>query len=189
MGYDRAMRRDEQLSGQIGEAIDSVAELERKALESASLHQRAIERLTSNLGRPRSLYVVVAFVVAWVLANLILAATGRRPFDAPPFYWLEGMASVAALLMTIVIVTTENRMTEIEEQRARLHLQISLLADRKTAKIIELLEELRRDLPSVPNRHDPLAQEMTTPSDPHEVASELERRTLARGGSNEAPGA
>ncbi|HTJ28781.1 MAG TPA: DUF1003 domain-containing protein [Candidatus Limnocylindria bacterium] len=183
------MSRDEQLSGQIGEAIDSVAELERRALEDASLHQRAIERLTHALGRPRSVYVVIFFVAAWLLANAILAATGREPFDSPPFPWLTGMASVAALLMTVVIVTTENRMTEIEEQRARLHLQISLLADRKTAKIIQLLEELRRDLPSVPDRHDALAQEMTTPSDPHEVASELERRTLARGGSDEAPGA
>jgi uncharacterized membrane protein len=182
------MSREEQLSGQIGEAINSVAELERKALEDASLHQRAIERLTGGIGRPRSVYVVVAFVAAWLMANAILAVTGHQPFDRPPFSGLAGLASDAALLMTIVILTTESRMTEIEEQRARLHLQISLLADRKTAKIIELLEELRRDLPLVPNRHDALAQEMTTPSNPHEVASELERRTLAHADSDEAPG-
>jgi uncharacterized membrane protein len=183
------MSRDEQLSGQVGEAIDSVAELERKALRDASLHQRAIERFTVALGRPRSVYIVVFFVLAWLLINTILAAMGREPFDRPPFPWLAGMASVAALLTTILILTTENRMTEIEEQRARLHLQISLLADRKTAKIVELLEELRRDLPSVPDRDDALAQEMTTPSNPHEVASELERRTLARGESEGPPGA
>jgi uncharacterized membrane protein len=182
------MSRDEPLSSQVEEAISSVAELERKALEDASLHQRAIERFTQAVGRPRSLYVVLFFIATWVLANTILAATGRRPFDPPPFSWLAGIVSLAALLMTIVILTTENRMSEIEEQRARLHLQISLLADRKTAKIVQLLEELRVDLPSVPNRHDALATELTKPSDPHELASELERQTHARGETPQAPG-
>jgi uncharacterized membrane protein len=182
------MSRDEPCSSQIEEAILSVAELERKALDDASLHQRAIERFTQAVGRPRSLYVVVCFILVWVFTNMMLAATGSRPFDPPPFAWLTGIVSLAALLMTIVILTTENRMSEIEEQRARLHLQISLLADRKTAKIVELLEELRVDLPSVPNRHDALATELTKPSDPHEVASELERQTHARGETPQAPG-
>jgi uncharacterized membrane protein len=182
------MTREEQLSGQVTEAIDSVAELERKALADASMHQRAIERFTWAVGRPSSVYVVVFFVLAWVLVNVLLSAMGREPFDRPPFSLLAGLISLAALLMTILILTTEQRMSEIEEQRARLHLQISLLADRKTAKIVELLEELRRDLPSVPNRHDPLAKELGKPSDPHEVASELERRTPARGELPEAPG-
>jgi uncharacterized membrane protein len=69
----------------------------------------------------------------------------------------------------------------IGEQRARLNLQISLLADRKAAKIVQLLEELRYDLPSVPNREDAEASELTLPSDPHEVASEFERPTPSRG--------
>ena len=83
--------------------------------------------------------------------------------------------------MTIVILTTENRMSEVEEQRARLHLQISMLAERKVAKVIQLLEELRYDLPSVPNRADPEAAELTLPADPHEVAAELSKRTPDRG--------
>jgi uncharacterized membrane protein len=180
--------REGQFPGHLDETIGSVAELERRALEDASLHQLAIERLTSGLGRPRSVYVVIFFVIAWVLANALLAETGRVPFDPPPYPLLGELASVAALLTAMIILTTQSRMSEIEEQRARLHLQISLLAERKTAKIVELLEELRRDLPSVPNRHDPLAEELQTPSNPHEVASELQRRTLARGGADETAG-
>jgi uncharacterized membrane protein len=83
--------------------------------------------------------------------------------------------------MTILILTTENRMSEIEEQRSRLHLQISMLAERKAAKIIQLLEELRYDLPSVVNREDREAEEMTLPTNPHDVAAQLEKRTPVRG--------
>lgn len=169
-----------ELSGQIDSAIESIAELDRKALASASLQQRAIERFTLAVGRPRTISYVMLFVVAWIAANGILVASGRSAFDSPPFPWLIGVLQLAALLMTVVILTTENRMSEVEEQRSRLHLQISILAERKTAKIVQLLEELRYDLPSVPNRDDPEAQEMTRATNPHQVAEELERRSPAR---------
>jgi uncharacterized membrane protein len=170
-----------ELTGQVDSAIESIAELERKALASASLQQRAIERFTRAVGRPRTIAYVLLFVCTWIAANGILVASGRPAFDGPPFPWLIGVLQLAALLMTVVILTTENRMSEIEEARSRLHLQISILAERKTAKIVQLLEELRYDMPSVPNREDREAQEMTLATNPHQVARELEKRTPARG--------
>jgi uncharacterized membrane protein len=172
---------DQGLSGQIDATIESVAELERKALEAASLEQRAIERFTLAVGRPRTVYLVLAAVAVWVVLNSALALAGRPPLDPPPFYWLEGVLGLAALLMTIVILTTENRMSEIAEMRSRLNLQVTLLSERKVAKVIQLLEELRYDLPSVENRDDPEAQALTLPTDPHVVAEQLEKRTPARG--------
>ncbi len=83
--------------------------------------------------------------------------------------------------MTVVILTTENRQSEFGEQRSRLNLQSTLLAERKTAKIIQLLEELRYDLPNVVNREDREAEELTLPTDPHALALELEKRAPARG--------
>ena len=168
-------------SGQVDDTIQSIAELERKALAAASLEQRAIERFTLAVGRPRTVWFVLALIAAWIAFNTVLVPPGRLPVDPPPFFWLEGVLALAALLMTILILTTENRMAEVGEQRARLNLQISLLAERKAAKIVQLLEELRCDLPSVPNREDREAQEMTIAADPHEVARELEKRTPARG--------
>jgi uncharacterized membrane protein len=179
-GYAVRVNQTE-LTGQVDSAIESIAELERKALASASLQQRAIERFTRAVGRPRTIAYVLLFVFAWIAANGILVASGRPAFDGPPFPWLIGALQLAALLMTVVILTTENRMSEIEEARSRLHLQISILAERKTAKIVQLLEELRYDMPSVPNREDREAQEMTLATNPHQVARELEKRTPARG--------
>lgn len=169
------------LSGQIDETIESIAELERKALAGASLQQRAIERFTLAVGRPRTVWIILALVAAWIALNVALAAGGRPQLDPAPFFWLDGVISLAALLMTILILTTENRMSEIDEQRSRLHLQISMLAERKATKLIQLLEELRYDLPSVVNREDSEAAAMTLRTDPHELAEQLEKRTPARG--------
>jgi uncharacterized membrane protein len=175
------VRRDEGLPGQIDDAIESTAELERKALAGASLQQRAIERFTLAVGRPRTVWIILLIVAVWIAINVMLAVAGRPQIDPPPYYWLDGVLGLAALLMTILILTTENRMSEIDEQRSRLHLQISILAERKAAKIIQLLEELRYDMPQVQNREDREAQELTLPTDPHEVAEELEKRTPTRG--------
>jgi uncharacterized membrane protein len=175
------VRRDEGLPGQIDDAIQSTAELERKALEGASLQQRAIERFTLAVGRPRTVWIILAVVAAWIAFNVTLAVTGHRQIDPAPYYWLDGVLALAALLMTILILTTENRMSEIDEQRSRLHFQISILAERKAAKIIQLLEELRYDMPQVHNREDREAEELTLPTDMHVVAEQLEKRTPNRG--------
>lgn len=174
-------RHNGTLTGQIDDAIESIAELERRALSETPTAQRAIVRLMLLFGRPRTVAIVLAVVLAWIATNVVLGALHRPQLDPPPFYWLQTCSSIAALLMTVMILTAENRQSETDEQRSRLHLQISLLAERKTAKIVQLLEELRYDLPQVPNRADREAQEAMLPTDPHAVAAELEKRTPSRG--------
>lgn len=175
-GYEGGVQPGERLGAQVDDTIESIAELERKALADASLHQLAIERLTRGVGRPRSAYAALALIAVWVVFNGALAALHRPEPDPPPFYWLETVCGAAALVITIMILTTQNRSNDVAEQRSRLHLQISMLAERKAAKVIALLEELRCDLPTVPNRDDREAQELTSPTNPHEVAEELEKR-------------
>lgn len=128
------------------------------------------------LGQPRTVVAVLLAVLLWVGLNLGIAALGHRPPDPPPFYWLETVCGVAALVTTLTVLTASNRLLETDEARSRLHLQISLLAERKAAKVVQLLEELRRDLPQVPNRADREAEEAMLPTNPHRVAEELERR-------------
>ena len=161
----------------IDETIDSIAELERRVMAEASHHQRAIERLTAALGRPQMLYLVIIAVVAWIAANSVALAIRHSPVDPPPFPWLSTAATVGSLLMTFTILVSANRGAILDQQRDRLALQIALLTDRKTAKIIALLEELRRDTPSVHNRHDAEASALSQATDPHAVSAELEKRT------------
>ena len=59
------------------------------------------------------------------------------------------------------------------EVRARHDLQVNLLTEQKVTKLIHLLEELRRDLPIVRDRHDPQATAMQEGADTDEVVSAL----------------
>jgi uncharacterized membrane protein len=53
--------------------------------------------------------------------------------------------------------------------REQLTLDLAILGEQKSAKIIELLEELRRDDPTIRNRVDHDAAAMSAPADPQAV--------------------
>ena len=158
----------------VAQNIEAIAALHARTEQQVSRHQRAVEAVTAFLGRPLFLYLAQAVVAAWIVVNLFGRRVGIRPFDPPPFSWLQGAVSLGALLLAIVILITQNRQGKVEAQRARLDLQISLLAEQKVAKLIALVEELRRDLPIVQDRRDPEAEAMTESVDPHAVLSALE---------------
>jgi uncharacterized membrane protein len=140
-------------------------------------HQRGMEKLTVALGRPWTVYVTLAGVALWIVVNFSLAAWGFTTVDPPPFHGLHIFVSLLALLVTLIILTTENRQVYLAEQRSHLDLQVNLLAEKKIAKVVALLEELRRDLPTVRNRLDQEAQEMSEPADPQVVAKALGNQT------------
>ncbi len=161
----------------VEEAIDSIAELERRAQAAMSPHQRWIERVTRRVGRPRNVYIIVAFVALWIGANLILIGSRLAPFDPPPFPLLDGILTLAGLLLVVLVLTTENRTAQLELQRRRLDLQINLLTERRTAKLIEMVDALRRDLPQIPTHHDPEVHALQERSDPHAIVQAIEDRT------------
>jgi uncharacterized membrane protein len=159
----------------IDQDIDTLVSIRMRAEEEVDHHQRRIEKITANLGRPRFLYFILSFVLLWIIANLLFISVGAHTFDPPPFYWLEGIISLSALLMTTVVLITQNRLGKLDEQRRHLDLTITLLTERKVSKIIDLVEELRRDIPSVKDRHDPQAEVMKEMADPDTVLTSYNR--------------
>lgn len=160
----------------INQNIDAVVAMHNIAEQQADTHQRTVESLTAWLGRPQFFYGILVGVSLWMLVNSLLPLFGRHTRDTPPFFWLQGAVGLGALLMTTVILITQNRQGKLAERREQLDLQMSLLTEQRTAKIIDLLEELRRDMPSVHNRVDLEAEALTKTVDPHEVLAALETR-------------
>lgn len=171
-----SQRSSESLSGGTHETVESVADLDRGAERNLSSHQRWIERTTSAVGRPRTVYLVLTFTAAWIALNSLLVPIGRA-FDPPPFAYLDCIISLAALLMTIIILTTENRINIQDARRDRLDLQINLMNERKISKVIEMLEALRSDSPAIPNRFDPEATEMRRTADTAAIVRAIDERT------------
>ncbi len=163
----------------LGHAVQTVAELHARAELGVSKHQRKVEGIAATLGRPAFFYFLLGLIVLWIAGNLLSPVVHLRPFDPKPFGWLQGLVGVLGLLLTTVVLITQNRLGKMAERRALLDLHVNLLSEQKLAKLIALVEELRRDLPQVVNRHDPQAEAMTRPVDAQAVIATLEK-TLAQ---------
>jgi uncharacterized membrane protein len=171
-------------STQIGQNIDAVHDFYAREEHKRSVSQRHAESIGGFVGRPAFLVVILLFTSAWTGANLALVAVGLPPFDVTPFHMLQGIVALAALLTTTVVLIRQNRVAKLGEQRAHLDLKVMLLIEQKTAKLIDLLEELRRDLPNVENRHDSGAVVMQQAMSPEGVLAALDEQVTLSDGSS-----
>jgi len=162
---------------QIGQNIEAVLEFYTREDQKISRSQRIVERISLFAGRPLFLALILLFVASWMLANVLLHQMGMAEFDPAPFFWLQGGVGLGALLTATVVLTKQNRLARLAEQRAHLDLKVTLLTEQKTAKLIDLLEELRRDLPNVKDRHDPEAAELQQSMNPDQVLAALDERS------------
>jgi uncharacterized membrane protein len=92
--------------------------------------------------------LITVIVVGWVCPNLVAAAFGVRPVDPPPFLLLGGAVSLVSLFIVLVILATPAARESAAQRRELLILELTLLGEQKTAKVIQLLEESRRDIRS-----------------------------------------
>lgn len=161
-------------SEQIDQNIEKVSAFYKREDRKLGPLQRIVEIASNHIGRPIFLALVLLFVSGWIFYNLTGHRFGWHEFDPPPFALLQGLITFSSLLTTTVVLISQNRIAKVEEQRANLELQVNLLSEQKIAKLINLIEELRRDLPMVENRHDPKAEAFQQPTDTDQVLSALD---------------
>ena len=163
-----------ELSQHLAESIEDLRAFHDAHYQGASLLQRLFDRLTAMVGSPITLVVMMLGVAIWIVAALLL---GPRGAGRDAFGWLEPAATCAALLVAVLILVTQRREDILAHRRNQLILELAILSDRKGAKIIALLEEMRRDSPHVHDRVDPESDQMATPTNVLEVAAAIDQTT------------
>jgi uncharacterized membrane protein len=164
------------LPNHVEDTVNAIAQLHARHDERASLAQRIVEATTAIVGSARALAVVLLLACVWISINLFLPVAGFRAFDPPPFQWLELMLTMVALLLAILILATQRRADALADSRERVTLEAVLTTDQKTSKIVQLIEELRRDMPTVPDRIDPEAHDMSKKVAPDAVLGALDNQ-------------
>lgn len=166
---------DSSASPAADESVEHLAELHRQHEQATSLIQRSADRATSFLSRPATLSVVLLMIIFWMIGNYVAHRAGVTALEEFPFPDLAFVATIAALLIALLILTTQRHQDQLAERRAQLTLQISILSERKVAKVIALLEEQRRENPMLASRVDQEAEAMAQPADPGESLKSLEQ--------------
>ena len=159
---------------QISKNIEAVLDFYAREKLKVSRSQLILERFSLLVGEPHFVGAIVLVVALWIAVNLGLNWLGHTAFDPPPFAWLQGLVGLSALLTATAVLTKQNRLARLADQRAHLDLKVTLLTEQKAAKVIDLLEELRRDLPNVRDRHDSDAAVLQQSMNPNLVLAALD---------------
>jgi uncharacterized membrane protein len=163
----------------VKDAIAQIAEMHASHHREATAMDRLADRVICALGTGTFLFCILGFTGLWILAS---AAFPHAWFDQPPYPILDLLLSLAAILIAVLILANQRRDDLLANRREQMTLQLALLTEQKVGKLIELVEELRRDLPNVDNRIDLEAIEMTGRPDHSAVLDEIQDRSTPPAG-------
>jgi uncharacterized membrane protein len=149
----------------VDKAVRSVTQLHSEHHERTTALQRAVNRIAAFMGRPPFIVIAVFSPAIWITGNLASGWLGYQPIDPPPFPWLEVAATLFSLLLVMLVLVAQRHEDQLNAHRDTLTLELAILTEHKIAKVIQLIEELRRDSPHIQDRDDPQAEQMAEPAD------------------------
>jgi uncharacterized membrane protein len=173
MDDDKAQATE--LPSSVSDNIGTIADFYARHEEHVTTTQRVVEKVALFLGSPGYVVGNIVFIAFWILGNITATDLHFKTFDPPPFPLLQGLVTLNAFIISTTVLIRQNRMSRLADHHAHLDLQVNLLTEEKTSKIIELLGALRRDLPNVSDKVDKEAQELAKPADPKAVLQAIER--------------
>jgi uncharacterized membrane protein len=132
------------LSPALERNIDAITSRRREAAKSASAQERAAAAISRFAGSLPFVYIHVVLFGLWIAFNSGIVPVLPR-WD-PSLVILAMIASVEAIFLSTFVLINQNRMAEEENARAELDLQINLLNEHETTKLITMVEAIAKQL-------------------------------------------
>lgn len=137
--------------------------------------ERVADAIARFAGSMASIYLHLTVLSLWVVFNLgWLSIPG---FNAS-FALLGTVASVEAIFLATFVLITQNRMADLAETRAHLGLQVGLLNEHETTRILRLVAAMSEQM-GVVQAQDPEIDELSRDVAPEDVLEQIEVHTAA----------
>lgn len=118
-----------------------IRSFEAKALRRRSMPSKIADLLTSYFGSIGFLLINLAAFAFWILAN-----SGKIPgipiFDPYPYVLLITAVSLEAIILTTIVLMSQNRQSQIATLRDELQLQVELITEKEISKALQLLRKI-----------------------------------------------
>jgi uncharacterized membrane protein len=151
--------------------IETISRLEHEAIDRRTRGEKVSDAITRFMGSMTFVVLHLVWLGVWFTVNLG-AVPGVKPFDPFPFGILTLIVSTEGVILAIFVLISQNRMSRLSNQRAHLNLQISLLAEQETTKILQKLQAIaeRLDIPG-----DEVAERLSQDTHLEVLAQELKK--------------
>ncbi|MDO1584620.1 DUF1003 domain-containing protein [Rhizobium oryzicola] len=142
-----------------------------------SFQDKLADIITGFAGSMVFVYLHLAIFGVWILINVgILPLV--KPFD-PSLVVLAMVASVEAIFLSTFVLISQNRMAAADDKRADLNLQISLLHEHETTRLLALVAEMAQQM-NIRTSLDAEIAELTRDVHPEKVMDKIEREKEAK---------
>jgi uncharacterized membrane protein len=150
--------------------VQLIAELERNALEGRTPFDRVTAAVTRVAGSATFIAVHALWFAVWIALNVT-----RYAFDTYPFNLLNLLVALEAVLLTSVVLMTQNHMARLAERRAHLDLQVNVLAEQELTAMLHMLHGLCTHAGVKVTIRDERVQQLLTETDIQKIAVALDR--------------
>lgn len=124
--------------------VKTIMDLRRRHEQSKTKTQKLVARVTNFAGGLRFVVVHAILFGSWIIWN-----SGLLPvpiFDPAPFVGLALWATVECLFLSSFILMRQNEMSQVNERRAELDLQVSLLTESELTELVRIAEVMSQKL-------------------------------------------
>jgi uncharacterized membrane protein len=157
--------------------IDAIAQLERDALLRRTVTERLSENTVKYIGSIAFLVLNVLLMILWALINLNFVPA-IKVFDRFPFGILALILSAESIMLTILVLISQNRLMRQSDKRAHLDLQVGLLAEQELTAVVQMLQKLCEHA-GVQVDFSKHATTFGVATDVHKIARELDEKLPA----------
>jgi uncharacterized membrane protein len=154
--------------------VAAISGMEQAAIASRSTGERWSDAIAQLAGR---LWFVTAHVV-WFAVWIVLNARvwpWIPVFDPYPYQFLTFVVSLESIFLSLFILISQNRANRQADSRSHLDLQINLLAEQESTKMLEMLQKLC-EYHNLDVARDPEIESLKSPTKPDELLRELKAR-------------
>lgn len=158
--------------------IEALLERRRREEEEQGWQERVAIAISGFAGSMTFVYLHLAVLIGWIVINLRWISI--VPAWDPTFVVLAMVASVEALFLTAFILISQNRLARLSDRRADLDVQIGLLNERETTRLLELVSAVATRLEVPVPDDDRELSELRRQVEPETVIDEIEAAEARR---------
>jgi uncharacterized membrane protein len=151
----------------VARTIEEMVELEQREKIRMSVSDKLANLVTGFAGSMTFVWLNVVWFAVWIGLNLTIVK-----FDPFPFGLLTMIVSLEAIGLAIFVLISENRQAEVADKRAKLDLQVNLIAEQEITKLIEMVARIEDHLGLAAG--DPELKHMQRPTRVGEIVELME---------------
>ena len=170
---NKRSKKVDSLNRVIEENIQTIIEHRQQSIRKRSPQERVADAIVDFSGDLRFVILHVIWFGAWFFLNS--GSFGLHPFDPFPYGLLTMIVSLEAIFLSTFVLISQNRMSDEDQERAELDLQINLLTERELTHVLQMLDQVQAHLGI--NHQDVELSEMEQEIKPEDVMKKIEQET------------